>query len=614
MSINEDDNNKAFDARTMIAIVLMVVVITVGMAVQNHFFPKQQLPVEPAATQAPAAPAASSAEAPSLAPAVGSPLAVVETPDAPDRETTHALSTDLFDALFSNKGGEIVSLKLKKHTEEGVPVELLLQRNGKADGFSVAIGGAGAPTIDALMTATRPGPGLIEFSRTFYAADGNGGQAPFTLKKRYEFHDGDYMIKLSVTVEGSNGAVPKMGDGEYAYSLKVGPQIGPAYEQLPKNADWRKIVTYENDKRKVMKSGTQVAPASKASWSAIAGKYFAIIVLPDATPYTATYTNTSADGKPVTTSMAFSRPALGASVQTDVFHIYAGPKSSRELARYDDPTANAYKRSGDDLEGVMEGGNILGWLEAALKWSLNLFYGLVGNYGIAIILVTVLVKAIMFPLTFKGSQSTARMQELQPKIQELQAKYKSNPQKLNQEMAEFYKKEGYNPMSGCLPMLIQFPIFIAMYALFNNHFDLRGASFISGWINDLSLPEAVYTFPTINLIVWRVSAIRILPIIYVLSQLAYGRLMQQQPSGGQNAGQMKFMMYGMPIMFFFILYDVPSGLLVYWIASNILTAAQQLVINKVIHKKRLAAAAAAPAPQLKIVPKKGGSGSKKGRK
>ena len=138
---------------------------------------------------------------------------------------------------------------------------------------------------------------------------------------------------------------------------------------------------------------------------------------------------------------------------------------------------------------------MLGWLETALKWCLNLFYGLVGNYGIAIILVTILVRAIMFPLTFKGSQSTARMQDLQPKIQELQAKYKNNPQKLNQEMAEFYKREGYNPLSGCLPMLIQFPIFIAMYSLFNNHFDLRGASFIPGWINDLSLPEAVYYVP-----------------------------------------------------------------------------------------------------------------------
>jgi len=613
MSINDDDNNKAFDAKTMIAIVLMVVVITAGMAIQNYFFPKQGLPAEPAqATQAPAsAPSAS----PALATGQGgsaTTLAAVDAPDAPDREMTQTLTTDLFEAVFTNKGGELVSLRLKEHKEDGIPVELLIAPDGKTEGFSLALGGAGSVPIDALMSASRPEPGVIVFSRAFSAPSASGEQVPFTLKKRYEFKNGEYMIRLAVTVETANGSVPRIGDGEYAYTLKFGPQIGPSYADLPKNADWRKIITYENGKRKVAKAGTQVVPASKAAWSAIAGKYFAVIMLPDATPYTATYTNVTADGKPLSASMSFSRPPLAASSQTDVFHIYAGPKSSRELKRYDDITANGYKRGSDDLEGVLEGNNILGWLETALKWSLNLFYGLVGNYGVAIILVTLLVRAIMFPLTFKGSQATARMQELQPRIQELQAKYKSNPQKLNQEMADFYKKEGYNPLSGCLPMLIQFPIFIAMYSLFNNHFDLRGASFIAGWINDLSLPEAVYTFPTINLVIWRVSAIRVLPIIYVLSQLAYGRFMQQPASGGQSAGQMKFMMYGMPIMFFFILYDVPSGLLVYWISSNILTTLQQLVINRVIHKKRAAAAAAAPQP--KIVPIKGGKGSKKGRK
>jgi YidC/Oxa1 family membrane protein insertase len=455
---------------------------------------------------------------------------------------------------------------------------------------------------------------MIEFSRSFLAPNQAGEQVPFTLRKRFELKEGDYMFRLSVTIESSGSSVPMIGNGEFSYTLTVGPQIGPSYAQLPKNADWRKVVTYDGGKRKVIKSGLQVVPASKATWSAISGKYFAVVVLPDTPQYTATYTTTTADGKPLTAAMSFSRIPLAASTQTDVFYIYAGPKSSRELARYDDPTANAWKRTGTDLEGVLEGGNMLGWLETALKWSLNLFYGLVHNYGIAIILVTILVRVIMFPLTYKGSQSTARMQELQPRIQELQAKHKSNPQKLNQEMADFYKKEGYNPLSGCLPLLIQFPIFIAMYSLFNNHFDLRGAVFIPGWINDLSLPESVFNFETINLVVWKVSAIRILPMIYVVSQLLYGRFMQQPTSGGQNAGQMKFMMYGMPVMFFFILYDVPSGLLVYWIAANILTTLQQVVINKVIHKKRQAALAAAPQAPSTIVPIRGGKGSRKGHK
>ncbi|HUW33671.1 MAG TPA: membrane protein insertase YidC [Planctomycetota bacterium] len=614
MSINNDDSNKAFDAKTMIAIVLMVVVITAGMAIQNYFWPKPGLPIEAAQSQAPVTAAQPVAQ---TTQAAGSPvstvaLAPVEAAAAPASETSHVISTDLFDATFTNRGGELVSLKLKEHSDGGKPVELLLANGGKLDGFSLALGGAGSVPLDALMAVSRPGPGMIEFSQAFLAPNQAGEQVPFTLRKRFELKEGDYMFKLSVAIEGSGSSVPRIGNGEYSYTLTVGPQIGPSYAQLPKNADWRKAVTYDGGKRKIIKSGMQVVPASKATWSAISGKYFTVVVLPDSPQYTATYTTTTADGKPLTAAMAFSRVPLAASTQTDVFYIYAGPKSSRELARYDDPTANAWKRTGTDLEGVLEGGNMLGWLETALKWSLNLFYGLVNNYGIAIILVTILVRAIMFPLTFKGSQSTARMQELQPKIQELQAKYKSNPQKLNQEMADFYKKEGYNPLSGCLPLLIQFPIFIAMYSLFNNHFDLRGAVFIPGWINDLSLPESVFNFDTINLVIWKVSAIRILPMIYVVSQLLYGRFMQQPTSGGQNAGQMKFMMYGMPVMFFFILYDVPSGLLVYWIAANILTTLQQVVINKVIHKKRQAALAAAPQAQSKIVPIRGGKGSRKG--
>jgi YidC/Oxa1 family membrane protein insertase len=612
MSINNDDSGKAFDARTMIAIVLMVVVITIGMALQNFFFPRAVPQAEPQASQTSTSTVQTAQATVDTAqtPAASTQLAFVDTSDAPVAEMKQTLSTNLFEATFSNRDGELVSLKLKE--QSGGPVEMLLPVNGRLQGFAVSLGGANSLPMDALMTTNRPSPGVIEFSRTFVSTNATGQSVPFTLRKRFEFHDGDYMFKLSVSIEGQGGAIPRIGDAEYSYTMTIGPQIGPSFDGLPKNADWRKIITYEGDKRKVIKAGTQVVPSSKASWSAISGKYFAIVVMPELPQYSATYASATADGYPVTASMAFSRPSLSASAQTDVFYVYAGPKSSRELAKYDDPTANAFKLTGSDLEGVLEGGNLLGWLETALKWSLNLFYGMVHNYGIAIILVTILVRLIMFPLTFKGSQSTARMQELQPRIQELQAKYKTNPTKLNQEMAEFYKKEGYNPLSGCVPLLIQFPIFIAMYSLFNNHFDLRGAAFIPGWINDLSLPEAVYTFPTINLIIWKISAIRVLPIIYVISQLLYGKFMQQPTSGSQSAGQMKFMMYGMPIMFFFVLYDVPSGLLVYWIAANILTTIQQVVINQVIHKKRLATAASTPQP--KIIPIRGGKGSKKARK
>jgi YidC/Oxa1 family membrane protein insertase len=202
------------------------------------------------------------------------------------------------------------------------------------------------------------------------------------------------------------------------------------------------------------------------------------------------------------------------------------------------------------------------------------------------------------------------MQALSPKIKEIQTKYKDNPQKMNAEMAEFYKKEGYNPLSGCLPMVIQIPIFFAMYNLFSNHFDLRGAMFIPGWIPDLSVPEAIYNFPNdfrLPLLGW--TAIRLLPFIYVGSQLLYGKVTQTPDQKGNS--QMKMMLYVMPIAFFFILYDVPSGLLLYWIMSNVLTLVQQLIINKYIMHKKAIAVVPAEAPKPIIAP---GGSKKSGKK
>jgi YidC/Oxa1 family membrane protein insertase len=239
---------------------------------------------------------------------------------------------------------------------------------------------------------------------------------------------------------------------------------------------------------------------------------------------------------------------------------------------------------------------VLAPLEWILKWFLTLFYRLIPNYGVAIILVTLLVKLLMFPLTRKGSESTLRMQTLAPKVKEIQDKYKDNPQKMNAEMAAFYKKEGYNPLSGCLPMLIQIPIFFAMYSLFNNHFDLRGAMFIPGWIPDLSLPESVFHFEnfTVPFLGW--TDLRLLPFIYVGSQLLYGKV-TQTPDQKSNT-QMKLMLYAMPIIFFFVLYDVPSGLLVYWIMSNVLTMVQQVSINKYLARKKAAEGIGEPEPVI----------------
>jgi YidC/Oxa1 family membrane protein insertase len=175
------------------------------------------------------------------------------------------------------------------------------------------------------------------------------------------------------------------------------------------------------------------------------------------------------------------------------------------------------------------------------------------------------------------------MQEVQPRMTEIQTKYKNNPEKMNQEMAKLYQETGYNPVSGCLPMLIQLPLLIAMFNLFNNYFEFRGAMFIPGWIPDLSVGDSVYTLnfnlPLIG------NQIRILPVIYLISQLIYGKF-SSATTAGANAAQMKIMMYAMPICFFFVFYSAPSGLLIYWTISNVLTLVQQIFLNKIKNAKQ----------------------------
>ena len=151
-------------------------------------------------------------------------------------------------------------------------------------------------------------------------------------------------------------------------------------------------------------------------------------------------------------------------------------------------------------------------------------------------------------------------------------------------------------MSGCLPMIIQMFILFALYNVFNNYFEFRGASFISGWIDDLSTGDSIWTWNKNIFLIssFTMNNLRILPFVYTGSQLLNGKITQFGNAGGTTQAQMKFMIYGMPIMFFFLFYNVPSGLLLYWTVSNILQIGQQLIINSVMKKKRSEIAASKP--------------------
>jgi YidC/Oxa1 family membrane protein insertase len=524
------------------------------------------------------------------------------------KEETIVVETDLLKVLLTNAGGDIVSFKLKNHLDQGKPVEMIFAgnsdgnsaRNSRSQAFSIALGNVEdtiakrAMPINGNFRVRRISDLIVEFSRDFFSASSGN----FTLVKRYEFKPGEYMFELTV---GLNGASPSASFNfrGAAYTLAFGPQIGPEFEKLDQRYEYRRYMTYKAKlKTEKVNEKEPLIIENQPAWAAITGKYFALIALPYANQYTLAFSALPEGGLPYASKLYITRPAFNSSRMEDKYHFYLGPKNQETLTIYN-TGENGFKLLDTGLFEIANTKGFLAPLERILKWLLQIFYKIIPNYGVAIILVTLVVRLLMFPLTKKGSESTLRMQALSPKIKEIQTKYKDNPQKMNSEMAEFYKREGYNPLSGCLPMIIQIPIFFAMYNLFNNHFDLRGAMFIPGWIPDLSAPEAIYNFKDgfkLPLLGW--TAIRLLPFIYVGSQLLYGKVTQTPDQQGNS--QMKIMLYVMPIAFFFILYDVPSGLLIYWIMSNVLTLVQQVIINKYLQHKK--AAAPEPEPKLAIAP------------
>ena len=567
------------EKRTVLAIALSVLVFTGFYLAQYYLFPpsprgtEEAAPAEgPERPAVPVSPDVVAAGAETAAPASAGVEAATEETGGTDpvpAEELITIETDLLEAVLTNAGGDMVSCRLKQHNDKGELVEMVLSGEKEARAFTVAFGGRAAAPLDSRFRVSRPSPLVVEFAGDFALRDGE----TFTLTKRYEFRPGEYMFALTVTLDRP------LDIGGAAYTLGFGPQIGPRFEKLDNRYEYRHFYVF-NGKRRQLKAGETVD--SRFTWAGIAGKYFAAIVVPDNNLYELAFSSDAEPGLSGASRFFMTRPAGGGS---DLYHFYLGPKNQENLGRYDTGN-NGFKLRDLQLIKASNTSGFLSPLENLLKFGLRFFYGLVSNYGVAIILLTLLVKILLFPLTKKSSEAGIKMQAIAPKIKELQEKYRDNPAKLNAEMAALYKKEGHNPMSGCLPLLIQLPLLWAMYNLFNTHFDLRGAMFIPGWIPDLSLPEAVWTFSgSLPVLGW--NSLRLLPFIYMGSQLLYG-LATKTPEQQGNPS-MAMMMYAMPVIFFFILYDVPSGLLVFWIFSNVFTLVQQLVLNRYLARKRAAA-------------------------
>lgn len=558
------------DRNTIIAIILCVIVITVGMTFQQMFATNAAAAVsttEETVENAPVAESSSSYKA----------TGTVE------ESGLFTVTSESLAVTFNPKGGTIESIHDEKND-----VNLLLKEEGDESSFMLYWGDDKSSPIDDVFAYTTEVKSVsgkedtitqVTFTRTF--VEENTGNE-FTIEKKYAVANNDeYMLQLAVTVYTPDGSSIPVNRNGSMYTVSVGSQVGPEFDSLNGNYDYRRIIykLESKNKKKTVNSGS-FSSDDAMSWVGVTGKYFAFLVIPETKGIISHSEAVKSEGVTISQkdTVYMTRTASGNSRTTDVYSFYVGPQLSSTLSIYDNAKDNVFGLSDHNLKKALDV-SWLSWLETILKWALEGFYFLIPNYGVAIILLTLLVKALLIPLSKKGTESTAKMSALQPKIQEIQTKYKDDPEAQNAAVSKLYKEEGINPMGSCLPMLIQFPIFIGLYGLLNKDFSLRGAMFIPGWITDLSIPETVFTLPfNIPLLG---AKIHLLPILYTLSMIFSMKITQNSTaSSGANKGMTWFMSYGMPIIFFFVLYNAPSGLLVYWSMSNLLSIIQQLVINK----------------------------------
>lgn len=501
------------------------------------------------------------------------------------------LNFEKIEVELTNRGGDIISFKLNDHidvdTGEGVQMVDNVSEFNRA--CALSFGDVYSPIINDLFTVEQKDENTVLFTKKFRVKNDDESESSFILGKRYTFMPGEFMFKLDVLIHGENEE-NKIDIANTGYNLRTSPQIGPHYDPKLNRYENRQFISFNGSKakRQIISSRQFKEYQKPYMWNGIAGKYFVELVIPEnKMVMNNSYYSSQVEVNEYANAQAIMvrKPINEQDVQ-DTYYMYFGPRNEKDLKVYNLADKNGWGLNGLRLSECLQSSGWLGWLETILKWIMEIVNRFVHNWGISIILMTIIIKTIMFPFTKKQSMGTLKMQEIQPKIKAIQEKYKDNPQKLNEAMTKVYQESGYNPMSGCLPMIVQFLILFAMYNLFNNYFEFRGSVFIPGWISDLSVGDSVYTFR--RSIPFFGNQLRILPLIYLASQLFYGKITGNggTASAGSSQMQMKMMMYGMPIVFFFIFYNAPSGLLLYWTVSNIFQMGQQIVINNMMKKKK----------------------------
>jgi len=468
------------------------------------------------------------------------------------------VDTPLYTAVIKEQGGGIAHFILKKYrTEldknsdnmelapEGGPAELpviFTLDNGaavhlptyRADQENIQLS-AGDEPQRLTMTGTLPGG--------------------FFITRTMVFRPDSYMIDISYLVQNQGGAASQISP---AMTLNNTPF---AHGSTTSRYLFRGPAAYVNDKLveikpKKLKKGPKVLQG-KVSWAGYEDNYFLDSIIPLSEGNKMVTVSGSEERVRTVVSEGVFNLAPGGSA-TYVYKMYFGPKKLSILRQEDHDLAKAIN---------------FGWFDFLAKptlWVLNWLYGYVGNYGVAIIIITILIKLLFWPITSKGMRSMKNMQKLQPKVAKLKEKYKDDPAKMNQEMMALYKTYKVNPLGGCLPMLIQIPFFFALYRVLMAAIELRHAPFML-WINDLSAPDRLM----IGIDIPYIHGIPVLTLLMGLSMY----LQQKMTPTTADPTQARIMQF-LPIVFTFMFINFASGLVLYWLVNNLLSILQQVLINR----------------------------------
>lgn len=540
---------------TIIALVLMLAV-WIGFSLLS---PPRKTPVAPPARNQQAAPTAPKASAgPMQGDSAGNilPAPAVKMPATSIQKREITVETADFTAVFTNSGGRLKSLVLKKYHQKPDPksARISVITPGPEQFATLRTSGTeslGVPA-DALYAVDTKQDlihlGADESRQLVFTAQTASGaviQKIFTLK-------GDkYTFGLQIKVI-NRGNTPVRGSIELALvhpwdkSMKGGHYdfIGPA--------------TLAGDKvhtEKVPDLAKEPATYSKdVVWSAFETKYFMGAVIPlhgaaDKVQVASVDNTLQNKTSAITVENTLSSPYLTIGPQREAqlnYLLYFGPRDLDILKSVD-----------HQLNKIIDFG-FFGIIARPLLHVLNFFYSYVGNYGVAIILLTIIIKIIFWPLTQKSYTSMKAMQVLQPQMAKIREKHKNDKERMNREIMELYKKHRVNPLGGCLPMVIQIPVFFALYRVLLGNIALRHAPF-AFWLTDLSVKDPYYITPLI---------------------MGVTMFVQQKMTPTSMDPKQAKMMMAMPVVFTFLFLNFPSGLVIYWLVNNLLTILQQYFINR----------------------------------